>query len=473
MKWLVLITLLGIIGVILFGNLDAMDAGNLSNNVLYVGGSGFGNYTTIQSAIQSATNGSRIIIYPGVYHEHLVVDKLVSLIGVSSVIIDGDNTGNVIHLIADNAVIENLTIKNSGVPSIEEPSHNMSDNTTKETKDGGGKGISGSGKFLKILNQSINYAGIFIESDNVTVSNCNIYSCHLGIILRNGSHASFENCHTYNSSTGIEIINSSDDRIFSCNSSYNINGFLLYYTNESEIFGCNFFSNRGVGISLNRVLYTIFHYNIVDKNVIGIILANKCIGNIFYQNNFIGNLNIDAMDNCNNSWDNGIHGNYWSDYTGTDANGDGIGDTPYNVPLVSTDYYPIMKPVSIEGAWISLKILSPQEGDYLEGTITIEGTVASKASIKEVKIRIDNETWMLANGTSSWEAKIDTTKYQNGYHHIYAFAVNSDNISTISHLKIYIDNPQTTNNKTPGFGIAIIFISIFLFILRYRFHSEI
>jgi hypothetical protein len=50
-----------------------------------------------------------------------------------------------------------------------------------------------------------------------------------------------------------------------------------------------------------------------------------------------------------NQYDNGAKGNYWSDYNGSDNNGDGIGDTVYYLYENNQDNYPLMKSVSVSG----------------------------------------------------------------------------------------------------------------------------
>ena len=99
-------------------------------------------------------------------------------------------------------------------------------------------------------------------------------------------------------------------------------------------------------------------------NDVGVNISDA-FGNFFFSNNFSDNV-VNAVDSCNNSWDDGYPsgGNYWDDYSGIDIyNGpsqvipgsDGIGDTPYSVSGGSNvDRYPFMNPVgsSIVYVWV-------------------------------------------------------------------------------------------------------------------------
>ena len=73
--------------------------------------------------------------------------------------------------------------------------------------------------------------------------------------------------------------------------------------------------------------------------------------------NFIGPLPLST-----NNWDNGAKGNYWSDYNGTDANGDGVGDTACYLYGNNQDNYPLMRaaePAIPEfPSWIILSLLA-------------------------------------------------------------------------------------------------------------------
>lgn len=68
--------------------------------------------------------------------------------------------------------------------------------------------------------------------------------------------------------------------------------------------------------------------------------------NTFYHNVFVNNQANVKFNNrmviSGNNWDNGIQGNYWSDYNGSDADGDGTGDTPYIINSANSDGHPLI-----------------------------------------------------------------------------------------------------------------------------------
>lgn len=71
---------------------------------------------SIQAAINSAQLGDTIFVHEGEYHERVRVNKTVSLVGENRVntIIDGEGTGTVIKVTADNANVTGFTIQNGG-----------------------------------------------------------------------------------------------------------------------------------------------------------------------------------------------------------------------------------------------------------------------------------------------------------------------------------------------------------------------
>jgi parallel beta-helix repeat protein len=123
------------------------------------------------------------------------------------------------------------------------------------------------------------------------------------------------------------------------------NGIDLFRSRDCTISGNNIANNQnGVHIHFFCMRNTIKDNNITDNTNCGITIYGDSIENGVYHNNFIDN-NQQASTQFAGSaaWDNGSEGNYWIDYTGVDANGDGRGDTPYMIEEESQDRYPLMQ----------------------------------------------------------------------------------------------------------------------------------
>jgi len=91
----------------------------LGRDTLYVGGTGTGNYSTIQEAIDDASDGDIVFVYDdsSPYVENVVVNKSINLIGEDkySTAIDGDMSGDGILVTADWVNISGFTIQNCGM----------------------------------------------------------------------------------------------------------------------------------------------------------------------------------------------------------------------------------------------------------------------------------------------------------------------------------------------------------------------
>jgi parallel beta-helix repeat protein len=109
---------------------------------------------------------------------------------------------------------------------------------------------------------------------------------------------------------------------------------------------CNFSANLYSGLYLNDTRnVSIENNNITMNQRFGVYVGNASDVQVFH-NRFIGNPE-QAYRGPNTTsvwWDDGYPsgGNYWSDYTGIDADGDGIGDTPYTFPQSGEDRYPFV-----------------------------------------------------------------------------------------------------------------------------------
>ena len=160
---------------------------------------------------------------------------------------------------------------------------------------------------------------VLVNCTRITVKNLKLTNNEKSTLLAYTTHSTITRNDITNNNYGIYLSDSSNNSISENNIINNRHG--IWFAKSSN--------NRVAG-------------NNITNNDNGIRLLESS-NNTIYHNNVVDNTEQVYSQDSTNVWDDGYPsgGNYWSDYKGVDANGDGIGDTPYVIDANNQDNYPL------------------------------------------------------------------------------------------------------------------------------------
>jgi len=281
-----------------------------------------------------------------------------------------------------NNTLANITASNNfiGINLDHSKNNTLTDNNASNNEGGIFLVESSSNNNITGNNASNNVEGILVRSSsNNNITGNNAANSAEGILIKNSSNNLLAgNNFSSNEGYGIRLDHSNNNTLTSNNVSYTGKvigiGIRFEYSNSNLLAGNILFSNWQDGINLLVSMNNTLVDNIALKNEVsgivlilsgnntlagntalnneyGILIVSTSIlpfpNNTLFHNNLIDNtVQASSAGGYPNRWDDGYisGGNYWSDYTGTDTDGDGIGDVPYIIDADNEDRYPLMEP---------------------------------------------------------------------------------------------------------------------------------
>ena len=265
-------------------------------NTLYVGGSGPGNYSIIQHAVDNASSGDTVFVYSGIYNDYfpenmacvLINKRHLSLIGENkyTIIIKGSIKGSIINVKKNHFTISGFTLQ-IGYPGI-----NLQQRTNCSISD------------MIIAN---NICGIFHWwNTDVKIYNITFLSNEQGIDFWDGRNCTIVNCSFLNNKDSIyheggisdnSLIIKNNHFINTSNNAIRINTYSIDNHGTLSIQHNNFQNNQKA-ISLSSCKgVNIIENNFIDNTYQTKVSRDSLIRTIFFDFDFKQNW-------INNYWDN-------------------------------------------------------------------------------------------------------------------------------------------------------------------------
>jgi parallel beta-helix repeat protein len=267
---------------------------NASATTHFVGGSGPGNYTRIQDAIDAATPGSTVFVYDGSYYEGVIIDKPLSLVGEmkETAIINGSASDPAVLVTSDWVNITDLTMTGSRPGASLElrsvSNCNISNNTASSSES---EGILLSWSDQNIIaNNTVSLngrQGILVSSshNNSIINNTVTYNGG-GITFRSSNHnAVSNNTISSDNQLGIHVLSPSNNNTISRNTMEG-GGILLSGNSpeqltSNEIDALNTVNNKPIFFWKNSVGGTVplGAGQVILVNCTGVVIENQEISN--------------------------------------------------------------------------------------------------------------------------------------------------------------------------------------------------
>ena len=324
---------------------------------------------SLSAAVAKAAPGDTLFIERGRYPAHLVIDKPLKLIGRNRPTLDGEGTGEIIHVAAKDVTIEGLILTDSGdrlgdknaaiflqrgadraavrhcviayslfgiyiegANDVEIAGNNITGKRdTQSAQRGNGIQLYNT-TGARILDNDISFVR---DALYVDVSHHALFRGNRLHHARYGSHYmnSYYNTWEYNESFlnrgGLALMEVKNQVVRHNIAWGNTDHGIMLRTIQDSVVEDNIVAGNARGFFIYDAEYNMLRNNLVVGNDVGVHLWAGSIHNQVDGNDFIDNHEqIKYVAVRDEPWGQ-KQGNYWSNYLGWDRDGDGKGDVPY------------------------------------------------------------------------------------------------------------------------------------------------